>query len=112
MSKLIPALISLFFLSFISRNTFSTPISSTRNDEINNLTYGHPSLDISLDNSHESSIGPAMEIFGKFIRKPFPYGFTEFLRGGTALFHHQQLFPARIISHLRGFINGLIVRAT
>ena len=103
MSKCAFALISLVLTSFVPLIAFSSPLDpAISGHEMANITYGHPSVE-TWRNATDEQLGraPGMDMFPKIIFTPLPYGFIEFLRQGTTIFHHRQSLPTRFGSYLK-----------
>lgn len=96
-STLVLALLPLVLMSFLQLDTSCSPISDL---EESSAPYGHPSM-ATWQNSTPVGRQIGMDLFNKFLRSPFPYGFIEFLRGGTAFLNRQGTLPSRLTSFVK-----------
>lgn len=96
----------LILVHYVPLVAISSPLYAER---FINATYGHPLLETWRNASNVPfSRGPGLDIFAKFVSKPFPYGFIEFLRQGITAFHHRQSLPSRVTGYLRHHWNRMI----
>ena len=80
-------------------STISSPVSAERHI---NATFGHPLMETWRNASTlPFARGPGLELFAKFLGKPLPYGFIEFMRQGVTAFHHRQTLPNRITGFIK-----------
>ena len=89
----------LILVHYVPLSTISSPVYAER---FINATYGHP-LMATWRNASTVPFprGPGLDIFAKFLGKPLPYGFIEFLRQGITALHHRQALPNRVTGFIR-----------
>lgn len=89
----------LILVHYVPSSTISSPVYAER---FINATYGHPLMETWRNASTVPfARGPGLDIFAKFVAKPLPYGFIEFLRQGITAFHHRQALPTRVTEYIK-----------